>query len=320
MRLARRALLAAPLALGLAPAIAQDNWPNRTIRIVVPFAPGGSGDITARLVGKHIEDKTGQPVVVENKPGANGLIGVAAAKTAPPDGYTLLLATTSTHAANPSLYKNPGYDPQKDFQLVGVIGGSGTALVVSADSPYRKLEDLIADAKARPGKLFFGHFNASSHVPSEVLAERAGVQWTAVAYRAIGNAWNDLFAGNIQFFFVDLTASRGHIVAGKVRPLAISLEERHPLYPAVPTVAEFHPGFNTSGMLALAVPAGTPPAVAQRLNDLINEAILSPAIAPKLDDFGLRVRRHTLAEADERGRVERAKWAEYIRIARIEPQ
>ena len=138
----------------------------------MPFAPGGSGDITSRLIGKYIEDKTGQPFVVENKPGANGIVGALAVKAAPADGYTLMLATTSTNAANIHMYKNPGYDPEKDFQVVGVIGSSGAFLVVPADSPYKTLADLLAYAKANPGKLNFGYFNASSQVPAEVLGKQ----------------------------------------------------------------------------------------------------------------------------------------------------
>jgi hypothetical protein len=187
MPLSRRALFVLP-ALTAHPALAQSNaqtadHPTKAIRIIVPFAPGGSGDITSRLIGKYIEDKTGQPFVVENKPGANGIVGVLAVKAAAPDGYTLMLATTSTNAANIHMFKSPGYDPEKDFSVVGVIGSSGAFLVVPADSPYKTLADLLAYAKANPGKLNFGYFNASSQVPAEVLGKRAGVEWQAVAYR-----------------------------------------------------------------------------------------------------------------------------------------
>ena len=139
-----------------------------------------------------------------------------------------MLATTSTNAANIHMYKNPGYDPEKDFQVVGVIGSSGAFLVVPADSPYKTLDDLLAYAKANPGKLNFGYFNASSQVPAEVLGKRAGVEWQGVAYKAIGNAWTDLYAGAIQFMFVDLTAGRGQVVANKARPLAMTLPAAQP--------------------------------------------------------------------------------------------
>jgi tripartite-type tricarboxylate transporter receptor subunit TctC len=325
MPLSRRALLAFP-AFAAFPALAQSNvqtadYPTKAIRIVVPFAPGGSGDITARMIGKYIEDRTGQPFVVENKPGANGIVGALAVKSAPADGYTLMLATTSTNAANVHMYRNPGYDPEKDFQVVGVIGSSGAFLVVPADSPYKTLDDLLAYAKANPGKLNFGYFNASSQVPAEVLAARAGVAWQAVAYKAIGNAWNDLYAGNIQFMFVDLTAGRGQVVAGKARPLAITLPGRSPLYPDLPTLGETFPGFSTTGFLAVAVPKATPRPIQERLNALINEALASPDIHNRLTkEFALNSRPLTLEQCAAQDREERAKWAEYVKVAKIEPQ
>jgi len=320
MSLSRRALFATPALLAL-PASAQGAYPTKAIRIIVPFAPGGSGDITARLVGKYIEDKTGQPFVVENKPGANGIVGALTVKTAPPDGYTLMLATTSTNAANIHMYKSPGYDPEKDFTVVGIIGSSGAFLVVPAEAPYKTLADLIAYAKTNPGKLNFGYFNASSQVPAEVLASRAGVEWQGVAYKAIGNAWTDLYAGAIQFMFVDLTAGRGQVVAGKARPLALSLPARSPLYPDLPTLAETFPGFTSTGFLAIAVPKATPLAVEEKLNALINEAITSPEINKRLtDEFALTARSLTLEQCAQQDREERAKWAEYVKIARIEPQ
>ena len=320
MPLSRRALFALP-AFAAFPALAQADYPTKAIRIIVPFAPGGSGDITSRLIGKYIEDKTGQPFVVENKPGANGIVGVLAVKAAAPDGYTLMLATTSTNAANIHMFKSPGYDPEKDFSVVGVIGSSGAFLVVPADSPYKTLADLLAYAKANPGKLNFGYFNASSQVPAEVLGKRAGVEWQAVAYKAIGNAWTDLYAGAIQFMFVDLTAARGQVVAKKARPLAISLPERSPLYPDVPTLAETYPGFVSTGFLAIAVPKAVPEEIKQRLNKLINEAIFSDGINKRLtDEFALTPRKLDLAQCARQDREERAKWAEYVKIAKIEPQ
>ena len=319
MSLSRRAIMAIPLLAAL-PARA-DTWPAKAVHIVVPFAPGGSGDITARLVGKYMEDKTGQPFVVENKSGANGIVGVLSVKSSAPDGYTLMLATTSTNAANVHMYKNPGYDPEKDFQVVGVIGSSGAFLVVPADSPHKSMAELIAYARANPGKLNFGYFNASSQVPSEVLGKQAGVEWQGVAYKAIGNAWNDLYSGAIQFMFVDLTAARGQVVSGKARPLAISLPERSPLYPDVPTLAETFPGFVSTGFLAVAVPKAVPDEIKQRLNVLINEAIFSEGIHKRLiEEFALAPRRLDLAQCAAQDREERAKWAEYVKIAKIEPQ
>jgi tripartite-type tricarboxylate transporter receptor subunit TctC len=319
--LSRRALLAAPLFAAL-PAVARaDTWPNKPVHIIVPFAPGGSGDITARLVGKYMEEKTGQPFVVENKAGANGIVGVLSVKSSAPDGYTLMLATTSTNAANVHMYKNPGYDPEKDFTVAGVIGLSGAFLVVPADSPHKSMADLVAFAKANPGKLNYGYFNASSQVPAAVLGEMAKLDWQGIAYKAIGNAWTDLYAGAIQFMFVDLTAARGQVVAGKVRPLAISLPERSPLYPDVPALSESYPGFVSTGFLAIAVPKAVPDEIKQRLNVLINEAIFSPEINKRLtDEFALTPKKLDLAQCAQQDREERAKWADYVKIAKIEPQ
>jgi tripartite-type tricarboxylate transporter receptor subunit TctC len=324
MTLSRRSLLATPLLgtplLAALPVKAQ-AWPTRAVHIVVPFAPGGSGDITARLVGKYMEDKLGQPFVVENKPGANGIVGVLAVKGSAPDGYTVMLATTSTNAANVHMYKSPGYDPEKDFSVVGIIGTSGAFLVVPADSPFKSLADLVAHAKANPGKLNYGYFNASSQVPAAVLADKAGVDWQGVAYKAIGNAWSDLYAGAIQFMFVDLTAARGQVVAGKARPLAISLPERSRNYPDVPALAETYPGFVSTGMLAMAVPKAVPEDIKRKLNAMIVEAVFSAQINRRLvDEFSLTPLRYDLAQCAEQDREERTKWADYVRIAKIEPQ
>ena len=290
MPLSRRALLALPvLAAAVAGTLLRRDYPTKAIRIIVPFAPGGSGDITSRLIGKYIEDKTGQPFVVENKPGANGIVGALAVKAAPADGYTLMLATTSTNAANIHMYRNPGYDPEKDFQVVGVIGSSGAFLVVPADSPYKTLADLLAYAKANPGKLNFGYFNASSQVPAEVLGTKAGVQWQGVAYKAIGNAWNDLYAGAIQFMFVDLTAGRGQVVANKARPLAITATAAQP---------------------ALSRPAGAERKLSRLHHDRLprrgraqGHAAADPGEAERADQRGHHLSRHQQA-ADRRVRAQ----------------
>jgi tripartite-type tricarboxylate transporter receptor subunit TctC len=219
------------------------------------------------------------------------------------------------------MYKNPGYDPEKDFQVVGIIGTSGAFLVVPAGSPYKTVADLVAYAKANPGKLNFGYFNASSQVPSGVLAKQAGVEWQGVAYKAIGNAWTDLYAGNIDFMFVDLTAARGQVVAGKARPLAISLPQRSPLYPDTPTLAETFPGFVSTGFLAIAVARAVPDDIKRRLNGLINEATSSDAIHKRLvEEFALTPHALDLDQCASQDRAERAKWAEYVKIAHIEPQ
>src|SRR4030088_3124046 len=191
------------------------QYPSRAIRIIVPFGPGGSGDITARLIGKQIEDKTKQAVIIDNRPGANGIIGTMAVKSAEPDGYTVLLITTSTHAANVSLVRNLAYDPAKDFTVVGVFRSSGTYMLVRPQAEWRHLAGFIAAARAGPGKLMFGYFNASSRTPPEYLSHLAGIELLGVPYRAIGNAVTDLIGGEIHCLFIDTTASNQYLQNGQ---------------------------------------------------------------------------------------------------------
>ncbi len=313
------ALCSVSLVSGVSTLHAQ-GYPRKPVRIIVPFSAGGGTDTVTRIIGRKMSESTGQQFLIDNRPSAGGNIAFEMTAKADPDGYTILNTSTGI-VVNPVLYKKVNYDPEKDFSVVGVIGASGAFLIVPTDSPYKSLADLLTHAKANPGKLNFAYFNASSQVPPEVLAKTAGIEWQGIAYKAIGNAWNDLYAGTIQFMFVDLTASRGQVVAGKARPLGITLPERSRLYPEVPTIGETFPGFATTGMLAVAVARAAPEAIKQRLNELVNEAVFSPEINKRLvDEFALTPARLSLAQCAERDRNERAKWAEYVRIARIEPQ
>ncbi|MBL6453936.1 tripartite tricarboxylate transporter substrate binding protein [Belnapia sp. T6] len=310
----RRALLAA-LTLPL-PALAQ----ARPMRIIVPFAPGGSGDITARLVGRHIEATTGQPVVVDNRPGANGVIGTMAVKAAAPDGLTLLLATSSTHSANPSLVRDLPYDPERDFTGIGFFASNGAYLMVRADSPLRNVPALVAEAKARPGRMFFGHFNASSRLPGEMLNLMAGTQIQGVPYRTIGAAFGDLLAGRLDLIFVDTTAGDAYLAQGQTRALAVTSPRRWARWPELPAMAETWPDYHLTGFLGLAVPAGTPRPVAERLNALVNEAGQAEPARSKMREFGLDPQVLDLEQIAALLRTEREKWSRFVRLAGIEPE
>ena len=208
-----------------------------------------------------------------------------------------------------------------DFTGVAMGAVAPHVIVIAKKVPATTLKEFIAYAKANPGKLNFGYFNASSQVPAEVLGKQAGVEWQGVAYKAIGNAWTDMYSGAIQFMFVDLTAGRGQVVAGKARALAITLPQRSPIYPDLPTLAETYPGFTSTGFLAIAVPKATPKPIQEKLNTLINEAISQPDIKKRLvDEFSLTGKPLTLEECAAQDREERAKWADYVKIAKIEPQ
>ena len=295
-------------------------YPSRPIKIIVPFGPGGSGDITARLIGKQIEEKTKQAVVIDNRPGANGIIGTMAVKIAEPDGHTVLLITTSTHAANVSLVRNLSYDAAADFTVVGVFRSSGSYLMVRPQAPWRDLAGFIAAAKAEPKKLTFGYFNASSRTPSEYLGKLAGVKLQGVPYRAIANAVADLISGEISCLFMDTTASNQYLQNGQLRPLAITRLQRATATPDVPTVAETFPGFELTGFLGMAVPSATPRDIVEQLNGLINVALAAPEVRRRMDEFGLSWDITDLAACDAEVRAERERWTEYTRVAGIQPE
>ena len=319
-RIDRRSLLALIGGAFIPADASAANYPSRPIRIIVPFGPGGSGDITARLIGKQIEERTKQAVVIDNRPGANGIIGTMAVKTSEPDGYTVLLITTSTHAANMSLVRNLAYDPAKDFTIVGVFRSSGSYLMVRPQAPWRDLAGFIAAAKAAPGKLTFGHFNASSRTPPEYLARLAGIELQGVPYRAISNAVADLISGEIHCLCMDTTASNQYLQNGQLRPLAITRLTRAPATPDVPTVAETFPGFQLTGFLGMAVPSGTPHETVVQLNGLINQAQTDSEVRRRMDEFGLSYDITDLAACEAEVRAERERWTEYTRVAGIQPE
>lgn len=293
---------------------------GRSMQIIVPFAPGGSGDITARLFGQYVSTETGQVVVVENKPGANGIIGVEAVRAAAPDGQTLLLATTSTHAANPSLFKKLPYDPEKDFTVVGILGAGGNYMLVKPDAPYREFKDFVTYAKAHPGELNYGHFNASSNVPGALMHTFAGVELTPIPYKQIATAITDLLSGRIQVLFVDTTAANSYVSSGQLRALVVTRPDRMKKFPNLPTMSETYPGFDVTGFLGIAVSSAVPSPVKQSLNNLVNAAIMAEPMLSKLEEFGFSPKRMSLAECADFTSAERAKWSKYVSIAKIEPQ
>ena len=315
----RRALFAAPFLLTPSILHAQD-FPTRAMRIVVPFAAGGSSDILARIVAQHIEATTGAPGVVDNRPGGGGVIGVMAVKMAAPDGYTLMLCGTTTHSANPSLLRNLPYDPQRDFATVGVIPSNGSYLLVRKEAPWNSVADLVAAAKAAPNRLSSGYFNSSSQVPAAMLNALAGIDVEQVPYRVIGNAFTDLLGGRLDFVFVDTTAGDSYVSGGLLRPLAVTRPTRWDRFPNLPALAETWPEFTLTGFLGIAVPAGTPQPILERLNALVNGAVLAEPASSRLKDIGLVPTRMDLDTCARAVAEERQKWAHFIQLARIQPQ
>jgi tripartite-type tricarboxylate transporter receptor subunit TctC len=293
----------------------------KSIQIIVPFGPGGSGDISARMLADFITRKTGQAVVVENRAGANGVIGVESVRKAPADGSVLLLATTSTHLANPSLFKKLPYDPEKDFRLVGSFGPGSTYMLVRPDAPWATLQDFVAAAKAAPGKINYGHFNATSQVTSALFAHTAGISLTPIPYKQVNQAMSELIGGQIQVIFTDTVQGDSFVASKVLRALAVHSTSRLKKYPGIPMINESYPNFNIQGgFLGIAVPASTPIEIQQRLNDWVNEAVTTDPIKSRLEGFAFAPQKLSLAELLAGERQEREKWRNYVPMAGIEVQ
>ena len=315
----RRHLLAAIAALPAArSAAAQGGWtPDRPIRLVVPFAPGGSTDVTARLVAEAIAPRLGQPVVIENRPGAGGNIGSESVARAAPDGHTLVMGTSSTHATNPALYRNLPYQPLRDFAPVAQVAFIPNLLVVHPDVPARDLPALIALGKARPGSLNFGNAGSgtSQHLSAAMIASRAGIEVTHVAYRGGAPAVTDLLGGKIQAMAAPLVEVIAHVQAGRLRALAITTARRSSLLPDVPTIAETIPGFEVALWNGIFAPAGTPPAAVQRISTAIAEALRTEEMRARLAQQGSEPVGSTPAQFTAFIAAEIPKWAELVRIS-----
>ena len=257
------------------PAQAQ-SYPSKPIHFVVPYPAGGPLDAVARLLGRKVTESVGQPVIVENKPGAGGNIGADAVAKSPPDGYTILMGAVATHAINPTLYASIPYDPVRDFIPVTQVASTPNVLVVNASIPASNVREFIAYAKANPGKLNFGSGSTGSagHLAGELFKSMAGVEMTHVPYKGAAPAMQDLIGGQIQLMFDNLASSLGQIRAGTVKALAVTTARRTALAPELPTIAESGlPGFDISTWFGIFVPAGTPPAIVAKLHAEFTRAL-----------------------------------------------
>jgi len=310
-------------AASVGPGRANETYPNKVVKILVPFGPGGSTDIIARLVGKHLEGVTGQPFVVENKPGATGMIGTTQVKYAPADGYTVLLGSTSTLGANPSLYKQMTYDPA-DFTTVAVNGSTGNFMLVNKDAPYKTVKEFVAFAKARKAgePLFSGYGNASSRVPAALFEVTSGIKFEEVAYRDAVASIQDLQAGRVHAVFPDQVVGESYVRSGYVRALAVTSAERSPQYPDVEAIAETYPDYNIVAYSCFSVRKEVPLAIKQKLNRLIMDALYDPAVLARAKEFGLTPppRDWDIEKSDAFVQREREAWTKYIKLAKIEPQ
>ena len=287
----RRWALAALMAC-VAPAAFAQAYPNHSIRLVVPFPAGGTTDILARDVAKRLTDTLGQPVVVDNRPGAAGNIGADLVAKAAPDGYTLLMGTVGTHAINSSLYAKMPYDHVKDFVPVVLVAGVPNVLVVNPSVPVNSVADLIKLAKAKPGSINFASSGSgtSIHLSGELFKTMAGVDITHVPYKGSSPALADLMGGQVQIMFDNLPSSLALIRSGKLRAVAVTSLKRAPALPDVPTVAESGlPGFEASSWFGILAPAGTPAPIVAKLNAEVNKWLQSPEAKEQLGAQGAEI-------------------------------
>lgn len=305
---------------GTAPSAQAAQWPERIVTIVVPSAAGGAADLTARTFAQYLSARTGVSVVVEDRPGAGGIVGTHAVKTAPADGYTFLLSTNSTQAANPYLYKTLPYDPLKDFRQVGMLGTFGSVAVVAPGSPFQTMPSLVDYAKQHPGKVFYGYYSSSSQVPSALLKARAHLPIDGAAYKNVTQIITDLRGGQIDFAFVDYLTAMGQIDGKGLRAIAVTGETPHPAWPDVPTMSSYYPGFVVVGWLGLSAPAGTPASIVEAMNRYLGEAVDDPATRDKLSRLGLQPKRMAVAEFEQFVREDAGRWKDWIATAGITPQ
>ena len=294
-----------------------NNYPSQAITMVVPQAPGGTNDIVARLIAIELAEELKQPVVVTNRPGAGGNIGTEQTKRATPDGYTLLMTVNSAQAINPSLYKNVGFDPVKDFAPITTIGAVPNVLLVNPSFPANTLDEFIALIKANPGKYQYASAGNGTlnHLLGAMLDKRAGLKMEHIPYKGAGPAMVDVLGGQVPIVFASLPSSLANIRNGKLRALGVSTEKRSPALPDVPAIAEKIPGFSGDLWIALFGVAGTPPEVINTLSQATTRIMQKPAVQKKLADQGVELAFDTPAQLQTRLEQDIIKWREIVKAS-----
>jgi len=317
----RRTLAAILLALGLPGLAFAQAYPTKPLTFLVPFAAGSATDQLARALGQSVSEQTHQAVVVDNKAGASGMLAAQAAARAPADGYTVLIATNTTQAANEHLYKKLSYDPVKDFAPITGLGKGGQVLVVNTNSPYKSVAELVAAARKNPGKLSFSSGSASSRVAGEMFRQLSGTELLHVPYKSNPQAITDLLGGQVDFMIPDTATGMPQVRSGKLRALAYSTRTRSPQFPDLPTLDEAGvTGYDMSYWFAAYVPAGTPAPVVARLNELLAAAVKSAPAKAFFETSGSDPWTSTPDELAKFQATETLKWGKVIKAAGIEPE
>jgi tripartite-type tricarboxylate transporter receptor subunit TctC len=310
--------IALSLALMTGAANAQEDFPNRPIRLVVPFAAGGSTDIVARIVAAKMTDILKQPVIVENRAGAGGNAGAAAVAKAPPDGYTVLMGTVATHAINPALYTKMPYDPVKDFAPVSLLVNVPNVVVVHPSLNVKTVGELIALLKANPGKYEYASSGIGTplHLSGALFESMADVKMVHVPYKGAGPALVDVMGGQVKIMFDNLPSSIGHIRKGTLVGLGVTTKERSPAAPDMPTVSESGlPGYETYSWNAIFAPAGTPMPIVDKLAKACIEAMEDPQVKAKLADLSAVPVGSTPAQLSDHVKSELAKWGPVVKAS-----
>lgn len=301
---------------------ASDNWPNQTVKMVVPFAPGGTSDVIAREIAMRLQLSLKQTFVVDNKAGAGGVLGADSVAKAAPDGYTVLLGTIATHAINPALLPKMPYKADKDFAPVILLGKISNVLLIGPGSQAKTVKDIIAAAKAKPGDITFASAGqgTSQHLSGEVFRLMTGADLTHVPYKGSAPAIQDVMGGQVPMSFETVTVALPQIKAGKVKALAVTSAKRSAQLPDVPTLAEAGvPGFDVSSWQAFYMPAGTPAAVVAKFNAEVQKIVATPEVKAKMEALGLEYTANTPAQFAEFQKSEQARWAKVIKDGNVRP-
>ena len=316
-------LIAALVPFGGGAAAAEGSWPDKVVHIIVPFAAGGSTDLVARRIGDALSKRIGPPIVVENKAGAGGLIGSSFVAQKPPDGYTLLMGTVSTHAIAPSVYANVPYDIVKDFTPLTMVGTIPDLIVVNPNVPAKNLSEFIALAKSKPGMVTYasGGKGTSSHLGSEYFAAEAGVRLNHIPFKGSGPALIDVLGGHVDMMLDVIMTSLEPLKSGKLRALAITSKTRSPLLPDVPTVAESGiPGFEAIIWFGLFAPAGMPADLQRRIAGQLDAVINEPEMKKFLLTQGIQAAGNGPGALATQIQSDIAKWSKVAQIAKIVPE
>ncbi len=320
----RRALClgfaAASLGGLVAPAALAQSYPSKPIKFVVPFSAGSATDNVGRILAQAMGDAMGQTITVENKAGANGILGAEVVKAAPADGHTFLVTTSTTQAANVHLYRKLPYDPVKDFTPIGKIGETGFILMVNNDFPAKDMKEFVSYAKANPGKLAFGHGSSGSLVSAAMLTELAGLQTVNVPYKSIPPALTDLLGGQIQFAFADTGNAVSQMNGGRMRGLGVTTKKRAGKAPNVPPIGDTVKDYNVSAWFGLMAPAGMPPDVQKKATATLMAVLAKPEVREKIQGVGIDLDVEDSATLAKTIDAEIKKWGGWVKTAGITPE